>query len=84
MGYVREDDDDLQADGVRRCATCRRELLPWEDTCPQDGGRAVRPDEIPAETDALLARLLAEDDPGTPEVDHPRRESDGDGAPGGD
>ena len=55
--------DELQGMAHRRCEVCRRELLPWEDTCPDDGGAAVAPGELGAdEHDALLARLLAEDD----------------------
>lgn len=49
-------------DEYKRCETCRRELLPWQDTCPDDGGRAVSPGALAADHDPLLARLLAEDD----------------------
>ena len=54
--------DEEQGVSIKRCEVCRRELLPWEDTCPDDGGRAVTPQEVEPEHDALLARLLAEDD----------------------
>lgn len=54
--------DEEQGVSIRRCETCRRELLPWQDACPDDGGRAVTPQEVEPEHDALLARLLAEDD----------------------
>ena len=60
----------LTGDAFRRCAVCRRELLPWQQTCPDDGGAAVEPGSLAAEHDELLARLLAEDD--------------GDGEPGDD
>ena len=45
----------------QRCATCNRQLHPWETVCPDDGGRAVRPEEVTAAPDPLLARLLAEE-----------------------
>ena len=54
--------DEEQGVSIKRCEVCRRELLPWEDTCPDDGGRAVTPQEVEPEHDALLARLLAEED----------------------
>jgi len=41
-----------------RCVTCRRELLPWQAECPDDGGRGVPGDELPAKEDELLARFL--------------------------
>lgn len=71
MGFVRRGGggggdegggDEEQGVSIRRCEVCRRELLPWQDTCPDDGGRAVAPQEVEPEHDALLARLLAEDD----------------------
>ena len=54
--------DEEQGVSIKRCEVCRRELLPWEDTCPDDGGRAIVPQEVEPEHDALLARLLADDD----------------------
>ena len=62
------DEDDGGGDSLglgddhKRCEVCRRELLPWQDTCPDDGGRGVAPGELDAVHDPLLARLLAEDD----------------------
>ena len=56
-------------DDYKRCETCRRELLPWQDTCPDDGGRAVAPGELAADHDPLLARLLAEDEAESADVD---------------
>lgn len=46
----------------RHCGTCGRLLHPWEDRCPDDGGAAVAPGAVAPQRDALLARLLAEDD----------------------
>lgn len=54
--------DEEQGVSIKRCEVCRRELLPWQDTCPDDGGRAVAPQEVEPEHDALLARLLADDE----------------------
>lgn len=42
---------------VRYCARCRRELLPWQPRCPDDGGDAVRASELPSREDTLLAHL---------------------------
>jgi len=58
-------------DEYKRCETCRRELLPWQDTCPDDGGRAVSPGELAADHDPLLARLLAEDGDAEPDDAEP-------------
>lgn len=48
---------------VRYCETCRRELRPWLDTCPDDGGRALRAAELPSREQDLGAGLR--DDTGT-------------------
>ena len=60
----RPDDDGLQLDlELRACVRCRRELLPWQTVCPDDGSEAVPKSDLPAATDPLLARhahLLAE------------------------
>ncbi|MDX1659649.1 MAG: hypothetical protein R3343_12580 [Nitriliruptorales bacterium] len=48
----------------RVCATCRRELLPWQETCPDDGGEAVKPGELPPPEDPLAERLAAMMDDG--------------------
>lgn len=45
---------------VRVCRTCRRELLPWQEQCPDDGGAAVRREELPPSPDPLLDRFLRE------------------------
>lgn len=56
---------------LRACAVCRRELLPWQETCPDDGGQPVLREQLPAPEDAILARLLEEDtaDDGGPSDD---------------
>lgn len=46
---------------VRYCEHCRRELRPWLDRCPDDGGRAVRAAELPSRDDSLG---LPDGDPG--------------------
>ena len=51
----------------RVCATCRRELLPWQDVCPDDGGAAVKPGELPPPEDPLAERLAAMRDDDQPE-----------------
>lgn len=66
MGIVeRRDDrgDELGLDlELRACAVCRRELLPWQDRCPEDGGEGVPRDQLPPPVDPLLRRLLEQDD----------------------
>lgn len=73
MGLIRRgggggDEDDGGGDSLglgddhKRCEVCRREMLPWQDTCPDDGGRGVAPGTLGATHDPLLARLLAEDE----------------------
>ncbi len=55
--------DELGIDlGLRACLICRRELLPWQDTCPDDGGKGVLREELPPPGDPVLDRLLAEGD----------------------
>ncbi len=54
--------DEEQGVSIKRCEICRRELLPWEESCPDDGGRAIAPEQVRPEHDALLARLLSEED----------------------
>lgn len=44
---------------LKACAICRRELLPWQDTCPDDGGKAVPKAGLPAEVDPIADRLAA-------------------------
>lgn len=53
----------------RVCATCRRELLPWQERCPDDGGAAVAPSALPPVADPRATRLSEElegDDPTDP------------------
>ena len=47
---------------VRACEICRRELLPWQDECPDDGGRAVRREDLPPPADPLAEQLADLDD----------------------
>lgn len=44
------------------CPVCRRELLPWQDTCPEHDAEGVHRSELPPVEDPLLARLLAEEE----------------------
>lgn len=46
----------------RFCTSCRRALLPWEATCPDDGAAAVHLEELPSAMPRPPAHLL-EDDP---------------------
>ena len=69
--------DEEQGVAIKRCEVCRRELLPWEDTCPDDGGRAIVPQQVEPEHDALLARLLADED-GQDDQDHDGEQGPGD------
>lgn len=56
-----EDGNDLGLDlDHKACPVCRRELLPWEDVCPEDGARAVPKDQLPSDRDPLLERFLQE------------------------
>jgi hypothetical protein len=55
---------------LKACEVCRRELLPWQETCPDDGGRAVPTSGLAAEHDphaARLAALLDDPDPAAEE-----------------
>lgn len=49
---------------LRRCGVCRRELLPWQQRCPDDDGPALFPHQLRARDDALRPgvgyRLLPE------------------------
>lgn len=69
MGYLlpeRRNDEDpgdpagLELDlDLKACPVCRRELLPWQATCPQDGAAAVAQrglprDDLPAPPSHLL------------------------------
>lgn len=73
MGLInrkQEDDDQLPGSGVsvdldtKVCPSCRREALPWEDTCPGCGVATVAPEDVPASEVSLppgLAALAAEE-----------------------
>ena len=57
-GHGLEVDLDLKA-----CPTCRRELQPWQTTCPDDGAAAVQRRDLPRDDlPAPPAHLLADDD----------------------
>lgn len=38
---------------LKRCPSCRRELTPWQERCPDCGELGVRSDQIAADTFAL-------------------------------
>ena len=46
---------------LRICPTCRRELLPWQSVCPEDGAEGVHASQIPPADDPLLGRFDQED-----------------------
>ncbi len=46
----------------RVCAACRRDVPPWQGTCPTCGAPTVARVEMPPTADPLLERLLAEQD----------------------
>ena len=47
----------------KACPMCRRELLPWQETCPEDGAAAVAKTALPSATPPPPAHLLDDDDP---------------------
>lgn len=56
MGFLNrkeQDDEDLPGSGlhldldVRRCPQCRREVAPWEETCPECGVGTVPARDLP-------------------------------------
>ena len=49
---------------LKRCPTCRRELTPWQDRCPDCGDTGVPAGQVQPDAFPLpgLAALLAEDD----------------------
>lgn len=78
MGYLyeKDDEDDLNLDlDLKACSICRRELLPWQDECPEDGGAPVPKGNLNPTFDPQLARFQmleaqrASDDDDEPEVD---------------
>lgn len=46
----------------RACPVCRRDLLPWQEHCPDDGTAAVRRAELPPALGPPPAHLLEEPD----------------------
>ncbi|MEX1178436.1 MAG: hypothetical protein WEB09_08230 [Nitriliruptor sp.] len=82
MGFIdpkKGDEDDgggLGATGLhvdldlKRCPTCRRELTPWEERCPDCGEAGVAASQIAPDTFALPG-LLAEDDDGSEDPAEP-------------
>lgn len=94
MGFVQkkgggEDDGGAGGSGLeldldlQACEVCRRELLPWQDTCPDDGGRAVPRTELGGDPLAdRLAALLDDGASGPPGGDRGDVATDGtDGRP---
>ena len=60
MGYLyeKDDEDDLNLDlDLKACSICRRELLPWQEQCPDDGGAPVPKGELNPTFDPQLARF---------------------------
>lgn len=45
----------------RFCVTCRRALQPWQQQCPDDGGAAVRVEDLPDSMPPPPAHLLDDD-----------------------
>lgn len=78
-----EDDEDLPgASGLhleldlKRCPVCKREVNPWQTTCPDCGETAVAASAVPASDFALPPGLLdLDDDEG--ETDDPSRDEAG-------
>ncbi|MBA2730945.1 MAG: hypothetical protein H0U48_09380 [Euzebyaceae bacterium] len=46
----------------RYCPTCRRQLQPWQATCPDDGTAAVPRGQLPSTMPPPPAHLLEDDD----------------------
>lgn len=49
----------------RYCASCRRSLLPWQTTCPDDGGEATALADLPSSVPPPPAHLLDDEDDGS-------------------
>lgn len=47
---------------LKACEVCRRELLPWQKVCPDDGGRGVPRETLPPKDDPLARLLMEQDD----------------------
>jgi hypothetical protein len=86
MGFVQKKGGDEGGGGgsgleldldLKACSTCRRELLPWQDTCPDDGGAAVPKTQLQADDPvaARLAALLDDEDPDGPDDGTPADEA---------
>jgi hypothetical protein len=65
---------------TRRCPDCRRETMPWQETCPDCGVATVAPGELPATSFALPHLLVDDDEVG----DDPEADAGEDGRDGGD
>jgi hypothetical protein len=46
----------------RYCAVCRRALLPWQESCPDDGGAALAISELPSAMPPPPAHLMGDED----------------------
>ena len=46
----------------RFCLACRRAVLPWETSCPDDGSPVVGLSELPSAMPAPPAHLLVDDE----------------------
>lgn len=51
---------DLDLD-VLVCPECRRELLPWQDECPEDGAAGVTRSELPPAEDIPVPEHLLDE-----------------------
>lgn len=40
------------------CPECRRELLPWQERCPDHGAEGIPREQLPPPRDPVLERLL--------------------------
>jgi hypothetical protein len=75
MGFLdpkQQDDEELPGSGLhldlelRRCPRCRREVPPWQPTCPDCAVATVPASELPPVTSGLPdLSHLAGDDPGS-------------------
>lgn len=74
MGFIdpkrdQDDDQDLPGAGglhldldLKRCPSCRREVAPWQSTCPDCGDEVVDATAVPAADFPLAALALDVDD----------------------
>ena len=46
----------------RFCTVCRRAVLPWQDTCPDDGGTVALIQDLPSAMPRPPAHLLDDED----------------------